>query len=303
MFARNIGRLAFWSATLGVGTMVAQQCIFTVEPGHRGMIFNLYSGLERKVHGEGMHFRVPVLQKPIMMDVRVTPRAITTETGSKDLQTVHLSLRVLYHPDPQFLPEIYSKRGADYAERILPNFTFEVLKQVVAQYDADQLLTLRDKVSQHLREQLTERCHEYHIELDDVSITHLEFSKDFAKAIEDKQVAEQMAERAKFLVQKAEQEKLANVIRAEADAESAHLISTALTKHGRGLLEIRRLETAKDVAENLSRAPNVSYLPATSNYLLTLPTAQTGAPMPPPAFLPPTSSTSGQNQNVPANRR
>jgi len=82
-----------------------------------------------------------------------------------------------------------------------------------------------------------------------------------------------MAERAKFIVQKAEQEKLALITRSEGDAEAAQLVSDALSKHGTGLIEIRRLETAQLIAENLSRSSNITFLPSSSNMLLNLPTA------------------------------
>ena len=118
------------------------------------------------------------------------------------------------------------------------------------------------------------RCLPYNIILDDVSLTHLTFSRDFARAIEDKQVAEQMAERAKFVVMKNEQERQALVIRAEGDAEAASLVSKALADHGRGLLEIRRIETAQELANTLGRARgNVTYLPggdSSQNLLLNL---------------------------------
>jgi len=213
---------------------------------------------------------VPVLQRPIVLDVRTQPRTINTETGTKDLQNVQLSLRVLARPSVPHLPTLFKNLGADYAERVLPSLTNEVLKQVVALYDADQLLTLRDKVSQALRDSLTARCREFNIELDDVSITHLSFSKDFSKAIEDKQVAEQMAERAKFIVQKAEQDKIAQITRAEGDAEAAQLVSDAIGRFGTGLIEVRRIETALQIAESLSKTPNITYLPSNANPLLAI---------------------------------
>src|SRR6185437_13010594 len=103
------------------------------------------------------------------------------------------------------------------------------------------------------------------IRVDDVSITHLNFSKDFSKAIEDKQVAEQNAERAKFIVAKAEQEKEALIIRSEGDSEAAKLVSDALTKSGKGLIELRRIETAVEVANTLANHPGVVYLPNSQN--------------------------------------
>lgn len=80
-----------------------------------------------------------------------------------------------------------------------------------------------------------------------------------------------MAERAKFIVAKAEQEKEALIIRSEGDSEAARLVSDALSKHGKGLIELRRIETALNIAETLSSNPGVSYLPANqqgNSYLL-----------------------------------
>merc|ERR1711924_121798 len=129
----------------------------------------------------------------------------------------------------------------------------------------------REKVSAQVRKTLTERAEEFHIMLEDVAITDLKFGKEFTQAIESKQVAQQDAERSKFIVMKAEQEKQANIIRAEGEAEAAKLVSDALVASP-ALVEMRRLETAKDIADTLSRSRNVTYLPSGGgqNLLLSL---------------------------------
>jgi len=145
---------------------------------------------------------------------------------------------------------------------VLPGICNEVLKAVVAQYDAEELITARDRVSKAVGLELASRAKDFHLIVDDVSITHLNFSKDFSKAIEDKQVAEQNAERAKFVVAKAEQEKEALIIRSQGDREAAKLVSDALQKSGKGLIELRRIETAVQIAEALANNPHVTYLPS-----------------------------------------
>jgi prohibitin 1 len=87
------------------------------------------------------------------------------------------------------------------------------------------------------------------------------FGKEFTRAVEQKQIAQQDAERARFIVEKAEQERQANVIRAEGEAESADTISKAVAKAGDGLIMIRRIEASKEIAQTLSNNPNVTYLP------------------------------------------
>merc|ERR1712190_703120 len=144
----------------------------------------------------------------------------------------------------------------------------EVMKATIAQYNAEQLLTLREQVSHEIRNGIVKRASQFNILMDDVSITNLTYGKEFARAIEEKQVAEQDAERQKFIVAKSEQERQATVIRSEGEAEAAKMISLALKEHGSGLIEVRRIDAAKDIAEGLSKSPNVMYLPDSQQMLL-----------------------------------
>jgi len=115
---------------------------------------------------------------------------------------------------------------------------------------------------------LTDKSKLFHILLDDVSITHLGFSDDFTRAIEFKQVAQQDAERARYVVEKTEQEAKAAVIRAEGESEAARLINDATKKYGNALIELRRLEASKEIADSLGKSKNITFLPNQGNVLL-----------------------------------
>jgi prohibitin 1 len=104
----NLGYKLAVPAFVGVGLI--QSSIYDVRGGTRAVIFDRISGVKEDVISEGTHFLIPWLQRSIHFDVRTKPRNIATTTGSKDLQMVSLTLRVLHRPDVKALPKIYQVR-------------------------------------------------------------------------------------------------------------------------------------------------------------------------------------------------
>jgi prohibitin 2 len=233
--------------------------IFQVDTGHRAIKFNKLKGILPTIYKEGWHLMIPWLERPIIYDVRTHPQIFKSQTGSRDLQFVDLTVRVLYRPDASNLPSLYRFIGRDYDERVLPSIVNEVLRSVIAQYNATQLLTQREQVSFLIRRTLEDRAKRFSIIMDDVSITHLGFSDEFSKAIEMKQIAQQDAEKAKFVVMQAQQEKKSNIIKAQGEAASAALYGDSLAQNP-AFIELRRIEASKDIADILGRSRNKIFL-------------------------------------------
>ena len=236
----------------GVTGYTLYKGIYFVPGGHRAVKFNALTGLHNTSYGEGANLAIPYVETPVVLDIRNRAAEISSSSGSRDLQNIDMSVRVLYKPNVEYLHDIYRNLGVNYADMVLPNLINEVVKAVIAGFNAGELLARRQEVSNRIFQQLQHRAGVFHIDISDVSITEMTFGKEYTSAVEAKQIAQQMAERAKFQVEQALQEKKGAILLAEGEAQAASLIGEAMNNNP-GFIKLRRLEAQKAVAKAVAQ--------------------------------------------------
>lgn len=170
---------------------------------------------------EGLAFVLPFgINSITVYDIKVQKEVADTQAATKDLQDVTAEVVLNYHLNRGEVSKIHQTIGAQYKDRIVTPALSETFKGASAKYNASELITERAAVKKDVYDQLNARLGKYGIVVDDVSITNFKFSDSFAKAIEEKQVAQQNAERAKFNLEAAQTD-------AQAQAAQSQTLSDA----------------------------------------------------------------------------
>lgn len=190
--------------------------------GERGVVLN-FGAVSEHILNEGLHFRIPIVQQVVVMDVKVLKKTTDAAAASKDLQNTQSRIALNYHIDPSKANVIYQNIGLDYESRIISPAVQEVVKAVTARYTAGELITQREKVGLEIKEQLGARLEQFNMVVDALSIIDFEFSKQFVDAIESKIAAEQFALKAKQDLERVKIEAEQKVANARAEAESLRL--------------------------------------------------------------------------------
>ena len=202
-FAR---KLTFFLILLVIVIWFLGSAVFIVGPGEVGVItqFGRVTGREL---GSGLGFKAPwPIQGVQIFNTQIQKDQALSEAASADLQVIHSTLALNYNLDPVRVGEIYRTIGTDVKERIVDPAVQEAFKAVTAQYTASDLLTKRSEVKQKALSLLINRLNPKGVIVDDLSIVNFNFSDDFNKAIEAKQVAQQQAEQAQYHLEQAQKD-------------------------------------------------------------------------------------------------
>lgn len=209
-----------------------------VGPGQRGIVLN-FGAVQSLVMDEGLHVLIPVMQKVVLMDVKVQKVETDAAAASADLQDISTRVALNYHVVPDKANIVYQNIGVQFGERIIDPAIQEVVKAVTAKYTAEELITKRAIVGEAMRLALAERLVANNIAVDAFSIMTFSFSKVFTEAIESKQTAEQLALKAKRDLDRIKIEAEQKITAAKAEAESLRLQRANISTD---LIELRKIE-------------------------------------------------------------
>lgn len=241
---KRIGKTLVLLALIAL-VMVLLNPFVIIGAGERGVVLN-FGAVQDSVLDEGLHLRVPIMQRVVKMDVKVQKSQTGAESVSKDLQEAHSTIAVNYHVSPSKANWVYQNLGKEYKERIIDPAVQEVVKAITARYTAVELITQRENVRFEIKKLLNERLSSYNILVDDFSIVNFAFSKQFTQAIEAKQAAEQLALKAQRDLERVKIEAEQKVAQARAEAEALRLQKENVTPE---LVKLRQIEAAMRAIE------------------------------------------------------
>ena len=253
-----------------------------IPAGHTGVALT-FGKVEDTVLQEGLHFKVPFVQKIAVMDNRIVKLDVNTEAFSKDLQTITTVVAVNYHVGKENSQTVYKNVGLNFEEVLITPAVNEVLKAVTAKYTAVELVSNRAEVSMLLDDGLNEKLNGYGIFINELNIINWDFSEEYINAVEAKQVAEQ-----NLIKTRTEQEQalvIANtearkrVIAAEAEANEIKVLAEANAESNRILTESisELLIRYQTVAKWDGKLPTV--MSGNDNLLIDIPLTATEQPV------------------------
>jgi regulator of protease activity HflC (stomatin/prohibitin superfamily) len=251
-----------WAKVVVIGVLVVFGLILLtainpfviVGAGERGVVLR-FGAVQDQVLGEGLHFRMPIRDSVIKVDIKVQKAQTHAAAASRDLQQVTTDIALNYHIDPEMANHMYQRIGLDFKARVIDPAVQEAVKAVTAEFTAEQLISERPKVREEIKRLLRDRLSPFHIMVDDFSIINFEFSKEFNRAIEEKQTAEQLALKARRDLDRIKIEAEQQIAKARAEAESWRLQKQEVTSE---LIRLREIEAQVKAVEKWDgRLPGV----------------------------------------------
>lgn len=208
-----------------------------ITPGQAGVL-SVLGKAKDGVLLEGLHFKPPFVSSVDIYDVTVQKFEVPAQSSTKDLQDLSASFAINFRLDPTQVVAIRRTQGTlqNIVAKIIAPQTQESFKIAAAKRTVEEAITRRSELKEDFDNALSTRLEKYGILVLDTSVVDLNFSPEFARAVEDKQIAEQRAQRAVYITQEAEQQAQAEINRAKGKAEAQRLLAETLKEQGGGLV-------------------------------------------------------------------
>ncbi len=201
-----------------------------INAGHRGVVLN-WGAVSDKILGEGLHFITPIYQKVKELDIQTQKLEVGALAYSRDIQTVTSKIALNYHIRPEKVNTLWQEVGSAYQSRLIDPSIQESVKSATAKFTAQELIEERPKVKDEIKNELMKRLSNYFL-VDEFSIMDFEFSEEYEKAVEAKQVAQQNALKAENDLTRIKTEADQRIAQAKGEAEAIKIQAQAITQQG-----------------------------------------------------------------------
>ncbi|MGB3637685.1 MAG: prohibitin family protein [Rivularia sp. (in: cyanobacteria)] len=224
---------AIAGVVLSLVLIFALNAFVIINPGQAGVLSILGKAQDGALL-EGIHFKPPIISNVDIYDVTVQKYEIPAQSSTKDLQQLTAKFAINFRIDSVEVVEIRRKQGSleNIVSKIIAPQTQESFKVAAARRTVEEAITKREELKNDFDNALGERLNKYGVIILDTSVIDLTFSPEFAKAVEEKQIAEQRSQRAVYIAAEAEQEAFADINRARGRAEAQKLLAETLKAQG-----------------------------------------------------------------------
>jgi regulator of protease activity HflC (stomatin/prohibitin superfamily) len=231
-------QLGNWQTTvlgivLAILVIIGLNSFIIINPGQAGVISILGKARDGALL-EGIHLKPPFISVIDVYDLTVQKFEVPAESSTKDLQNLSARFAINFRLDPIQVVEVRRKQGTleNIVSKIIAPQTQEAFKIAAARRTVEEAITKRSELKEDFDNALGDRLDKYGIIVLDTSVVDLAFSPEFARAVEEKQIAEQRAQRAVYVAREAEQEAQADINRAKGRAEAQRLLAETLKAQG-----------------------------------------------------------------------
>ncbi len=217
--------------------ILAFSVFFIVPPGEVAIKTRLGSIVDS--YSEGIHFKLPLVESITKFSIQIQRADIRTQAFSKDLQTMTSHLAINHRIQKETVVSIYRNLGKDYVNSVLDPIAQELFKAITAKYSADTIIANRAALVEELNAVVKAKLQEKEIIITDISLVDLDFTDQFLKAVEDKQVVEQQAKMSEKLVEKAKKDAEQAIAKSRGEAEALRMQREQVTPQ---LIELRKVD-------------------------------------------------------------